>query len=33
MFQANLGYGQVYSIESHGGMMTVAYEVIIGVMY
>ncbi len=32
MFQVNLGYGQVYSIESHGGVMSMAYEVIIGVM-
>jgi hypothetical protein len=32
MFQANIEYGQVYSIESHGGVMIMAYEVIIGVM-
>jgi hypothetical protein len=28
----HLGYGKVYSIESHGGMMIATYEVIIGVI-
>ncbi len=28
----NLGYGHVYSIESHGGVMVVTYEMIIGLI-
>jgi hypothetical protein len=28
----DLGYGHVYSIESHGGMMVVTYEMIIGLI-
>ncbi len=28
----HLGYGQVYSIESQGGMMIATYEVTIGVI-
>jgi len=28
----NLGYGRVYSIESNGGMITMTYEVTIGLI-